>query len=406
VSAAPLGVLSIGYSRGLWGPPDAEDVLRLTEYGRHLERYVHLVHSRRAHGLRPTRVNGVLDALPTGARTAAGSFARILRMGGALLRQGGFSLVQAQDPVFTGAAALALGRRFGLPVNVCVYGSDVFDPHWRRAHWTNALGAPLGRAVLARADGVQVDGAMAARSLAAAGIPAGRIRVKPMIPANLDAFFALPRPRPGGGPVRLLFVGRLHHQKNLPLLAQVFERVSAGAAGEVELQVVGAGREEGRFRERVRAGGVEGRVAMRGALGREGVVEAFAGADLLVLTSHYEGNPRVLMEAAAAGLPIVTTAVGGCDEWVEEGVSGFVVPVGDGAAHADRVLRLAGDAALRARMGAASRAAAAARVASAGDPAHQVRIWHELVERHRHAGARSDIAVPAGRRPDPINREP
>jgi hypothetical protein len=80
--------------------------------------------------------------------------------------------------------------------------------------------------------------------------------------------------------------------------------------------------------------------------------------------------------------------------------------VGDGAAHADRVLRLAGDAALRARMGAASRAAAAARVASAGDPAHQVRIWHELVERHRHAATRSDTAVPAGRRPDPINREP
>jgi len=377
--AAPLRVLSLGYARGLWGPPDAEDVLRLTEYGRRVDRYVHVVHALRGHGLEPRTVNGVMEAIPTNARTRPGSFAALLRLGGGILRGGGFSLVQAQDPTFTGAAAHLLGRKYGLPVNVCVYGSDPFDPHWVGTHWTNRLGAPVGRTVLARAAGVQVDGLMTARSLAAAGIPAERIRVKPMIPANLGAFFALPRPRPGGGgPVRLLFVGRLHHQKNLPLLARVFQRVAAAAGREVELHVVGAGPEERRFRDLVRAGGVDGRVVMRGALGREGVVEAFGGADLLVLTSNYEGNPRVLMEAAAAGLPIVTTAVGGSDEWVEDGVSGYVVPIGDGEAHADRVLRLVRNPALRARMGEAVRAAAVARVAGASDPAHQVRIWEEL----------------------------
>jgi glycosyltransferase involved in cell wall biosynthesis len=103
-----------------------------------------------------------------------------------------------------------------------------------------------------------------------------------------------------------------------------------------------------------------------------------------VLTSRYEGNPRVLMEAAAAALPAVTTAVGGSDEWVEDGVAGFVVPVGDGAAHADRVLRLVQGDALRRRMGEAARAAAAARVAGASDPAHQVRIWEEIVRGARH----------------------
>jgi glycosyltransferase involved in cell wall biosynthesis len=382
--AAPLGVLSLGYARGLWGAADADDVRRLTEYGRRVGRYVHLVNTRKWEGLEPRRVNEVVEAFPTGARTRPGSFARMLRMGAALLRGGGFSLVQAQDPVFTGAAALALGRRFGLPVNVCVYGTDVFDPHWRRAHWTHALSAPLGRMVLARAAGVQVDGLMAARSLRAAGIPAGRIRVKPMIPANLESFFALPAARPGGGPVRLLFVGRLHVQKDLPLLAEVFGRVQAAAGREVELHVVGAGPGEGRFRARVLAGARPGSVVMHGALGREAVVDAFARADVLVLTSRYEGNPRVLMEAAAAALPAVTTAVGGSDEWVEDGVAGFVVPVGDGAAHADRVLRLVQGDALRRRMGAAARAAAAARVASASDPARQVRIWEEIVWGARH----------------------
>lgn len=376
--AARLGVLSLGYARGLWGPPDADDVRRLTEYGRRVGRYAHVVHSARRHGLAPTRVNGVLEAWPTGARTRPGSFLKMVRLGAALLREGGFSLVQAQDPVFTGPVALLLGRRFGLPVNVCVYGADPFDPQWRRAHWANALAAPLGRGVLARAAGVQVDGLMAARSLRAAGIPAARIRVKPMLPANLDAFFALPRPREGGGPVRLLFVGRLHNQKDLPLLAEVFARVSS-SADSVELHVVGAGPAEADFRARVAAGPHPARVVMHGALGREAVVQAFAAADALVLTSRYEGNPRVLMEAAAAGLPVVTTAVGGSDEWVDDGASGFVVPVGDGAAHAERLLRLAADADLRARMGRAARALAEAQAARAADPAHQVRIWEEIV---------------------------
>jgi len=376
--AAELGVLSLGYARGLWGPADGDDVRRLTEYGRRVRRYVHLVHSQKRHGLEPTRVNGVLEAIPTDARTRAGSFARMLRLGAGLLRQGGFSLVQAQDPVFTGPAALWLGRRFGLPVNVCVYGSDVFDPHWRRAHRLNALIAPLGRMVLRGAAGVQVDGLRAARSLRAAGIPAERIWVKPMLPANLDAFFALPRPRAGGGPVRLLFVGRLANQKNLPMLADVFARVAARAPGAAELHVAGAGPEEADFRARLAAMPGGDGVVMRGALGRDAVVDAFAAADVLVLTSHYEGNPRVMMEAAAAGLPIVTTEVGGSDEWVDDGVTGCVVPVGDAGAHADRVLRLVTDAALRARMGMAAREAAGLRVADAADPAHQVRIWEEV----------------------------
>jgi glycosyltransferase involved in cell wall biosynthesis len=377
-AAAELGVLSLGYARGLFGPPDAEDVRRLTEYGRRVRRYVHLVHSLKRHALQPKRVNGVVEAIPTDAHTRAGSFARMLRLGAGLLRDGGFSLVQAQDPVFTGPVALALGRRFGLPVNVCVYGSDVFDPHWRGAHWLNALAAPVGRMVLTRAAGVQVDGLKAARSLRAAGIPAERVRIKAFPPANLDAFLGLAAERCGDGPVRLLFVGRLHNQKNLPLLAEVYARVAAQAGAAVELHVVGSGPEEASFRARVLAGSRPEGVVLHGALGREEVVEAFARAHVLVLTSHYEGNPRVMMEAAAAGLPIVTTPVGGSDEWVDDGVTGFVVPAGDAAAHADRLLRLVRDPGLRWRMGLAARDAAAGALAAAADPAHQVRIWEEI----------------------------
>lgn len=374
-----LSVLSLGFARGLWAA-GSDDRARLLEYARHLGRYRVVVHATRRHGLRPLLLAPNFAAVPTAARTAAGSFVRMLRLARRACAEGPVSLVQAQDPVFTGLAATLVARARRLPVNVCVYGSDVFDPEWRRAHWTHALMAPVGRMVLRRAHGVQVDGKMTARSLVAAGVPAGRIRVKPMIPANLDEFFALPRaPRAAGGPLRLLFVGRLARQKNLPALARVLRAVAAASPVPVELHVVGEGKERAAFEAAARGSGAT--LVMHGFLGRDAIAAAFAAADAFVLTSYYEGNPRVLMEAAAAGLPIVTTRVSGSDEAVEDGVTGFVLAVGDVSAHAGAVLRLARDPELRARMGAAARRRAREQLVGAG-PGEQVRIWEALVRRH------------------------
>jgi glycosyltransferase involved in cell wall biosynthesis len=59
--------------------------------------------------------------------------------------------------------------------------------------------------------------------------------------------------------------------------------------------------------------------------------------DLLVLPSNTEGMPNVVLEAFAAGVPVVATAVGGTPEIIEEGVSGYLVPSGDDEAMAERI---------------------------------------------------------------------
>jgi glycosyltransferase involved in cell wall biosynthesis len=76
-----------------------------------------------------------------------------------------------------------------------------------------------------------------------------------------------------------------------------------------------------------------------------------ASAHIVCLPSYREGLPKALLEAAAAGRPIVTTDVAGCREVVREAENGFLVPVRDPVALADRLHRLAADPALRARMG-------------------------------------------------------
>ncbi|HXW27418.1 MAG TPA: glycosyltransferase, partial [Xanthobacteraceae bacterium] len=75
-----------------------------------------------------------------------------------------------------------------------------------------------------------------------------------------------------------------------------------------------------------------------------------------ILLSYREGLPKSLVEAAAAGRPIVATDVTGCREVVRDGIEGLLVPRGDIDAAARALTTLAGDAGLRARLGAAARA--------------------------------------------------
>jgi glycosyltransferase involved in cell wall biosynthesis len=77
--------------------------------------------------------------------------------------------------------------------------------------------------------------------------------------------------------------------------------------------------------------------------------------DIFVLSSLWEGLPRVLPQAMAAGLPIVATAVDGNAEAVTDGVNGFLTPPGDPQAMAAALMRLLEDPALARKMGKAGR---------------------------------------------------
>jgi glycosyltransferase involved in cell wall biosynthesis len=91
-------------------------------------------------------------------------------------------------------------------------------------------------------------------------------------------------------------------------------------------------------------------------LGQRGDIPGlYARADIAVLPSYREGLPKSLLEAAAAGLPIVATDTSGCREVVEPNLNGLLVPVGNAEALAAALERLLQDKELRARFGVASR---------------------------------------------------
>lgn len=88
---------------------------------------------------------------------------------------------------------------------------------------------------------------------------------------------------------------------------------------------------------------------------RENIADIYAGSDIACLPSYREGLPKSLIEAAACGLPIVTTDTIGCREVVLHGVNGFLVPIKSAASLAEAILHLISDCDLRAKMGRESR---------------------------------------------------
>src|SRR5262245_29260894 len=134
-----------------------------------------------------------------------------------------------------------------------------------------------------------------------------------------------------------LAVGRFETAKDYPNMLRAFARVLAERPGAV-LLLVGRGSLQSETEALAGSLGLVGKVRFVGT--REDVPEFMTVADGYVMSSAWEGMPMVLLEAAAAGLPIVATRVGGNQEVVREGVTGFLAPPGDDGALAAALLRL------------------------------------------------------------------
>ena len=123
---------------------------------------------------------------------------------------------------------------------------------------------------------------------------------------------------------------------------------------DAHLVVVGDGDERARMERRAADLGVAGRVHFVGWW--KDLPGAISDLDVVALSSRNEGTPSSLIEALAAGRPVVATRVGGVGSVVDDGVTGYLVPPGDSAALAGRLEQLLGDPDRRQAFGASGRA--------------------------------------------------
>ena len=323
-----------------------------------------------------TFLNVAHSGTPEGGRATLGNIRRTIADAASVWRRAeGCSVVHihsALAPTVTvvRAALLALaGRARGSAVVVHAHGGNI-------QFW---LTTPLRRFLLRlamfpahRVVAVWSAGEEALRRV----LPPERV----MLIDNGVPLAGYPERQPDHQPPRILYVGLLTPRKGvLDLLAASRLLRERGVAHELAL--LGGTPDEGPAAEAEVRAGLDGSTTLLGTRAPEQMPAEFAGADLFCLPSWWEAMPLSVLEAMAAGLPVVATDVGDVGRAVADGITGYVVPVQDPEKLAAALERLVTDAELRRRMGAAGRARVTAMFSSEVTAANVSALYDELDER-------------------------
>jgi sugar transferase (PEP-CTERM/EpsH1 system associated) len=170
--------------------------------------------------------------------------------------------------------------------------------------------------------------------------------------------------------------GRLDSVKNYSLMLEAFRAVSARHPS-ARLIILGEGPQRPLLEKQIACSGLAARVHLAGHC--EDVAEWLAAMDVFVQSSLMEGTANAILEAMAAGLPVVATSVGGTTEVVVDGDCGRLVPAGDGDALAEALAFYCSSASARTAHGAAGRARVERHYSLAATASQYTALYGELV---------------------------
>lgn len=267
-----------------------------------------------------------------------------------LHRNSPISVVTTQRVYREAYGALAFGARRQVPVVGQVH-FDIFNAAAQRDNfgtgvrgWINQRLAfrALHRFTKVRVVGRRIGAEMVQRGL-----------------ARSDAVYLAPVPVPMLAGVvhssnhtepRVLFVGRLVYQKNLRCWLEIAKRVLEGFPN-AQFDLVGDGPLLPELRQAAADLGLSARVTFHGHVAYEKLGAFYQRATVFLLTSHYEGYGRVLVEACGHGVPCVAFRIAGVEDIVMTGQSGFAHEPGDLRGMAASVVALLRDRDLAVRLG-------------------------------------------------------
>lgn len=268
----------------------ASTVERLDVFVPHGPRQVvHLAGNATMYGFGPGKFLGSLRALAAARRLAPPE------------------IVTAQDPFFIGLLAWLIARQRGAKLHIQIH-TDLFDPHFAAHSWKRRLEVSLARFVLRRADGVRAVSERIKHSLEPLGLR-GHVSVLPVFVDAEKFRSARPIERKRLYPEFqkiALVVSRLESEKNVARAIRAFKEIKT-AQSSAGLIIVGDGSQRRELESLVRELGLNESVNFAGSEEAAGFYKA---ADVLLVTSDFEGYGMVIVEALATGCPVVSLDVG------------------------------------------------------------------------------------------------
>lgn len=236
----------------------------------------------------------------------------------AVRREFVFDVIDASFFFPDGPAAVALGRRYGVPVSIKARGADIH--FWGRQGATAAQVRRAGQA----ADGLLAVSSAMRDDMIGIGLTADRIRVH-HTGVDLDRFAPIARAAAKqqlgiSGPL-VISVGALIERKGHEIVVEAVARLPG-----VSLIIAGEGAARARIEAAAARLGIADRVRLLGAVPHQDLPRLIAAADVMALASASEGLANAWVEALACGTPVVITPAGGAREVVTGPAAGRVVP--------------------------------------------------------------------------------
>lgn len=339
-------VVMISSDRGIF--EDGKSIRsRMSEYGTLVKELHIIVFATKDCGFVDTRIAENVYAYPTNSKSRWSYLRDAFAIVRWLVRKRGLAadLITCQDPFETGWVGVKVKKKYGWCLQLQIH-TDFLGAEFGKRSLLNRLRVIMAKRTLPAADCIRVVSKRIEDSLRATGWEITRnIVLLPILvdknrfedTGTLDEVALTLRKKYAQFGFLILVVARFTKEKNIPLALQTLKKITERYSN-VGMVIVGDGPEKNHLMHLSRALGLENNVVFEPRT--EHIVSYYRAANAFLLTSDYEGYSMVFIEAALAGCPVVTTAVGVTDTSIADGVNGFVCPVRDSICLASRMGRL------------------------------------------------------------------
>jgi glycosyltransferase involved in cell wall biosynthesis len=348
-----MKVLMFSIDKGLLGKGQLGDVVeRHRRYGELADKLDIIVFCRQ--GFSENQISDKVTVFPTNSKSRLNYFFNGLSLAKKLFIKNQYDLIVTQEPFITSLVGYCLKTLISPFVKGGIRGifktkllihfhGDFFSPQWLAEKPINKVLLILGKFLARRADGIRAVSSGIKESLVKIGVAPEKIKVI-STPINLEKFQKVDAilleefkvKNKLEGKKLILNVGRRDPAKDYSTLFKgislVFEKRK-----DIILALIGSGFVEEELKNCLPENLPK---ILTGRIGQDFVNLLYHLSSLYVSSSSHESFGKVLVEANAAGLPVVSTATTGTKEIVQDGYNGFLVPIGDAKALAEKVLYL------------------------------------------------------------------
>jgi len=343
--------INLDYTLAVDKPAFGDAQERNIAYGKYVDKIISITHSPRKLGLKRKKLSEEVEIFPSSSRSPLFFIFDAFQLARQIFVNYQMDLVLSQDPFITGLVAYLIKRRYNCAFLIHFHGDFWQNKYWLREKWYNFILLWLSRFLVKRADGIKVVSSGIKDKLVRAGIAEKKIRVIPT-PVDLNKFIYCHSEevrkfrKKHQNRKTVINVGRKDPSKDystlykaISLIYNDYKKLAFWQVGSGDYLLGKIKTDENLM------------LISSGKIKQEELVNYYHASDIYVSSSKHESFGKVLIEAMAAGLPVVATATTGSKEIIEDGLNGFLVPIGDSQALAKKILYLLNNPAKAKKMG-------------------------------------------------------